>query len=344
MTGLAGVVPSLAGVRRLALPRLSRTAMGRRNRIAAATGIVDAAFGSLALRIAVLPFGAEVACDWSLEFQAGGEPVEFHCQHALLVQMLKAHEPGLALEPAPPAGLLALLVDTLLQPGIPAWQRWAGRRVRFMQLRASQAILDGAAGLEFSAAGRTWRAALSGGDAVDRLLAAWPASLHPLSQLPLPARLWTGTTDLPAAIVASLRPGDAVILQTRPPGGLLLRVAEGWAATVRQNGGAVLLAERIRPLRASDGETRMVVESVQPGPGDLDNLEVVPVRLSFDVGGMEMPLGEVRRLQAGSILPLGRSLAELVEISANGRRIGAGELVEVEGAPAVRITRLFGVG
>lgn len=335
--------PPPARVLPLASPRLSRAAMNHANRVAAATGAIDAPFGSLALRITVLPSDSKVACDWSLELQVGTEPVLFHCPHPLLVRLLKAHEPALTPEAAPP-GLLALLVDTLLQPVLPAWQRAMGMPVRFTQLRPNQAVPSDALRLQFGAAGEAWRGALSGGAVADRLLAHWPAQPHTLSRLPLLGRLWAGTTDLPAAIVASLRPGDAIIIETRPPGGTMLRLAEWWTAPVRQDSGATLLAEPLRPVRPFHGDTMMTTNRTDPRSGDAESLEAVPVRLSFDVGQLEVPLGEVRRLQAGSILPVSRGMAELVEISANGRRIGTGELVDVEGTPAVRIVRLFGLG
>ena len=335
--------PPAPRVRPLALPRLSRAAMDRLNRTAAATGAVDAPFGSLALRITVLPPDAQVASDWGLEFQVGSAPALFHCPHALLVRLLKAHEPALAPEAAPP-GLLALLADTLLQPVLPVWQRAMGVPVRFTQLLPAQAVPGDALRLQFGVAGEAWRAALSGGAVADRLLAHWPAQPHALSRLTLPGRLTVGATDLPAAVAASLRPGDAVLIQMRPTGGTVLRLAERWTASVRQDGGAAVLAEALRPVRPIDGDTMTMTNRADPRPGDAESLEEVPVRLSFDLGQLDLPLGEVRRLQAGSILPLARGLTELVEISANGRRVGAGELVDVDGVPAVRIVRLFGLG
>ena len=76
----------------------------------------------------------------------------------------------------------------------------------------------------------------------------------------------------------------------------------------------------------------------------LAQLDETPVLLSFDVGRLKIPLGELRRLGPGSILAAERSATELVRISAHGQLLGFGELVEVEGAVAVRIVRLFDHG
>ena len=70
----------------------------------------------------------------------------------------------------------------------------------------------------------------------------------------------------------------------------------------------------------------------------------IPVALSFEVGRLTMPLGQLRRLGPGSVIELHRSRQELVEIAAHGRSIGQGELVEIEGAVGVRIVRLFDHG
>ncbi len=82
-----------------------------------------------------------------------------------------------------------------------------------------------------------------------------------------------------------------------------------------------------------------------PGPGPpAADPDAIPITLTFEVGRLEVTLGELRRLGPGSVLQLGRGAGELVTIAAHGRTIGRGELVEVEGAVAVRIVRLFDHG
>jgi type III secretion protein Q len=75
--------------------------------------------------------------------------------------------------------------------------------------------------------------------------------------------------------------------------------------------------------------------------GDPDE---IPVRITFDIGRIEIPLGELRRLGAGAVVELDRDIDQLVRISANGRPIGDGVLIDVEGRAGVRIVRLFDHG
>ncbi len=74
------------------------------------------------------------------------------------------------------------------------------------------------------------------------------------------------------------------------------------------------------------------------GP-DLDDL---PVRLVFEVGRVELSLGELQRLAPGALVPLGRPLDEPLDIMANGRRLGRGTLVQIGDSLGVRIVSLAG--
>ena len=71
---------------------------------------------------------------------------------------------------------------------------------------------------------------------------------------------------------------------------------------------------------------------------DLDDL---PVKIVFELGRLDMSLGEIRRLERGALLPLARPLGESVDIVANGRRIGRGTLVQIGDSLGVRIVGLF---
>lgn len=88
----------------------------------------------------------------------------------------------------------------------------------------------------------------------------------------------------------------------------------------------------VRPAQASDD---------LDAPDAPDPLDAIPVRLGFDLGARGMPLGEVRRLRPGQTLVLDCEVATApVSLRANGRCIGHGELVDIDGRLGVRIVSL----
>ena len=64
------------------------------------------------------------------------------------------------------------------------------------------------------------------------------------------------------------------------------------------------------------------------------------VEVSVALGATKMPLREVMSLAVGQIVQLGRPLAGPFEVKVDGRSVGRGELVDVDGELAVRIVSL----
>ena len=62
-----------------------------------------------------------------------------------------------------------------------------------------------------------------------------------------------------------------------------------------------------------------------------------PIRLTFELGELTMPAGNLATLDAGFVFPLRASLSRPVTIKANGEPFAVGELVELDGALAVRL-------
>lgn len=71
----------------------------------------------------------------------------------------------------------------------------------------------------------------------------------------------------------------------------------------------------------------------EPGPA----VEQLPVKLVFVAGELQVPLGELRTQGPGHVYDLKGCLDGHVEIRANDRIIGLGELVELEGRIGVRV-------
>lgn len=66
----------------------------------------------------------------------------------------------------------------------------------------------------------------------------------------------------------------------------------------------------------------------------------VNVEVSVQLGRVTLPIGDLLRLNEGSVLELERSLSEPVDIVAQGVRLARGEVVVVEDRYAVRITEI----
>lgn len=69
-------------------------------------------------------------------------------------------------------------------------------------------------------------------------------------------------------------------------------------------------------------------------------LEDVPIPLVIELGRLNMTVREIAELRQGEVLELGRSPTEPVALVVEGRVIGGGKLVNVEGEIGVQITSL----
>ena len=69
--------------------------------------------------------------------------------------------------------------------------------------------------------------------------------------------------------------------------------------------------------------------------------EDLEIRLSFDLGHLSLPLGELQNLQPGYSFELDMPASGSVRIHAGAQLIGRGELVQIDDRLGVRVTELF---
>ena len=68
----------------------------------------------------------------------------------------------------------------------------------------------------------------------------------------------------------------------------------------------------------------------------------VPVSLTIELGGCQLPMREVLQLNIGSVVQLDKAADAPVEISINGKLIARGEVVVIEERYGVKITEVLG--
>lgn len=185
-------------------------------------------------------------------------------------------------------------------------------------------------------------------------------------------RIEAGYGFLPARAVVELSPGDVVLLDHFGPkpvtGGLVaLRLGAGVFPAYLDGGGVTIMSPfHLRAEAMADENpdfnstrTRKGNEPAPPSPaappapaplpgtgegpdsppGD-QLLGELPVQLTCEIGRLTLPAREILELRPGAVLPVGRPLAGPVDLTAGGRVIARGELVDVEGEIGVRITEL----
>ena len=76
-----------------------------------------------------------------------------------------------------------------------------------------------------------------------------------------------------------------------------------------------------------------------PASGGSLDTDVLPVKVVFLAGETEVALRDLKRIMPGYVFDLGRPVDRHVEVRANGRRIGIGELVEIDRRVGVRMLK-----
>lgn len=156
-------------------------------------------------------------------------------------------------------------------------------------------------------------------------------------QVPFTASLQAGHQTLRLKQLASLAPGDIVLLN-QPLQDLQLAVSSYLLADVRTDAKGDALAS----AWYLDERREISVESIhtQDDVDEVDVLDNLTVQLVCEVGRQSMTLAELKTLQPGSVLSMERGAQQAVDLIINGARVGQGELVRLDDALGVRIIRL----
>lgn len=157
--------------------------------------------------------------------------------------------------------------------------------------------------------------------------------------LPLPVRLWRDVLTINLSEAKGLQSGDVVLFAEQAATVLIigdkLIAPAGMTAA-----GPQLLAVPVA-IAGSKWEWMMGQDTGTAGQTlDDATLEDLPIALAFEVGRKTMPLGDVRQLTAGAVVQLDAT-GQCVDILANGKRVGQGEMVRIGESLGVRVIRMF---
>lgn len=185
----------------------------------------------------------------------------------------------------------------------------------------------------------------------DRFLnwvAQLPEQARPISDMPVVARVLAGLTWLPSHGLSNLRPGDAIVFdvswlqQKRAP--VIIGEDIVRACAVETKGFVVLDEPPFRDIKERNMWLMEGDMSAERGPGAepevalVDDLEV---KLTFELGRLQMTVGDVEKVEPGYVFELSRQPNQAVDIYVLNRLVGWGELVMVADKIGVRVTKIF---
>ncbi|WP_434681729.1 type III secretion system cytoplasmic ring protein SctQ [Pseudomonas sp. D4-18] len=156
----------------------------------------------------------------------------------------------------------------------------------------------------------------------------------PLETLRLPLAVQAADAPLTLGELRSLQPGDVVMLDCLPEHQLLLRLGDSLQTRARRAGDKL---ECLTPLIAVNPDRNDVMTQTATA-SDLDvSLDDLPIKLVCQIGSVELSLAQVREMGPGSLLQLGSTAHDGVDLMVNGRRVGRGELVTIGDGLGVRL-------
>ena len=180
--------------------------------------------------------------------------------------------------------------------------------------------------------------------------AHWQREQLPLdtfNDMPVNLPVLIATHALPFAMLADITVGDVVLPETATFDctgnghlrwrGMQLRVEFPAPATLTIH---TLESRMELPHDAADTADDAMIIHAAPASSSThpsDSLDGLPVQLQFEMGRCHTTLKNLRTLAAGTVLPIEGGSPSAIAIIANGRQLGKGELVEVNGQLGIRI-------
>jgi type III secretion system YscQ/HrcQ family protein len=141
-----------------------------------------------------------------------------------------------------------------------------------------------------------------------------------------------GTLTLTMDEVRHLEPGDAVLFDSKPQILFPTDFKRGWNISFDEGNFSTAKLDK-----SFEGETIVVDQGPNKEMSERLDMSSLPVSLHVIVGEKELTLSEVNGLAPGTILDLKRDLSNVVRLALNGKIVGQGQLVEIDGKLAVRI-------
>ena len=304
---------------------------------------VPVAAVGLAVSMCAAPAGTDVDME-AFPLRLAGEPAVLEAPRALVDAVLAALDP---VAPAAGAEVRRLLLELALENALDALDP-------VLPVELGDAGFDVAPvaglvlGLRCEGGGTVSVVRLRlGAGAAERLAAALDRvalAPLPLDALRVPVHLRVGSCTLPLDELRTLHPGDVLMPERGGGSTFVAVVGERLVWHGDWDGRTAAVGTPRQAAGAAGAEEWTMGDEMPPDAAGMPDAELneLPVRLVFEVGRVELTLGELSTVGPGHVFALPGGAPGMVDILASGRRIGQGELVQLGDGTGVRLLSLAG--
>jgi flagellar motor switch protein FliN/FliY len=92
----------------------------------------------------------------------------------------------------------------------------------------------------------------------------------------------------------------------------------------------------------SESNTPPEVQTQQQSFDEVSDYIDIPMRITFELGRRNMQVRDILLLRPDSVVEIPKSAGENLDVYVNGKLVGFGEILEMEGKAGVRLTDLCG--
>lgn len=281
----------------------------------------------------------------AVQFSVGNSFGSVTIPNVLILEILLAH--GIQNGAALGKDKVALIIEYWLAEALDRLEKLIGEKITVTELK-SLPQTSGALTARFTYRGRAYPLTFSlpldfmgkvGG--LMRMTQTVPSA----DAISIMVAVRIAVTELQLAELSTVRINDILLADVTPGKMLVLAVfGERFSARAQVNSGKIILLERPSPMTGKQKEIFAMADTVNTvqnsSPKDTDVNDII-VKLTFELGRQEITVGDLRQLAPGYIFELMRDARTAVDIYAGQRRIGQGEIVQINETLGARVTRLF---
>lgn len=280
-------------------------------------------------------------CVWGV----GDETIVLSIPHALAEAFISAVQSGLALPSEP---IRSLLLELALEPLLARLEKQLQQQLQLLQVGKAETI---GPYIEFGiiygpvrSKGRLFLFSPLDGPippsfyALGELFDGLPRETRKLSkELPIIVAGEVGALRATASLLRKATAGDALLPDVMPARGEITLTAGRLWTLADVAGNSLILRGPFRSVPRLLEHTHMTTPPEQQHPpleADLDDIEV---SLVFECGRWPITLGALSSIGEGHVFELRRPVDGPVDIVANGRRIGSGDIVRIGDELGIRL-------